>query len=323
MTEVKRSDALWAVSDGRAGNVRQAVALAQALAIALPGWDEQQHVVAPRAPWRWLAPRTLPGSRHAFDTGFQAQLRHAPALAIGCGRQAALATRVLLAHGSRVVQILDPRIDPHHWDLLVVPEHDSLRGANVITALGSLHPVDDAWLAGGRTAFAHFGALPGPRIALLVGGPTAQVPWTADDMRTLLDTLDVLLHAGGSVLATTSRRTPDAVTALLRARLSAHPGVLWCDARDGENPYAGMLGWADAVVCTADSSNLLSEACATAVPVHAAFAARAGGRLRGLIAALRARARLVAVDDLPASRAVIPLRETARVAAEVRARLGL
>ncbi|MFB0405524.1 ELM1/GtrOC1 family putative glycosyltransferase, partial [Xanthomonas euvesicatoria] len=160
----------WALSDGRAGNARQAEALARAFH---PAAYQPLHLQT-NAPWRWAAPRRLPGARQAFGAAFARQLQQPPALAIGCGRQAALATRLLRAHGSRSVQILDPRLDPRHWDLLVVPEHDALRGSNVLTLLGSLHPVDDAWLAAGRAAFPALGGLPGPRLALLVGGPTAQ-----------------------------------------------------------------------------------------------------------------------------------------------------
>src|SRR3546814_7062274 len=76
-------------------------------------------------------------------------------------------TRLLRTCGSKVVQILDPRLDPALWDVVVAPLHDGLAGANVITTLGSLHPVDDAWLADARTRFAAFEALPRPRTALL------------------------------------------------------------------------------------------------------------------------------------------------------------
>src|SRR5690606_30611294 len=138
-----------ALSDGRAGNARQALALAAALA---PGVQEM--VLAPRPPWRWLAPRRFPGDSRAFGPGFAAGLSSPPALAVGCGRQAALATRILRSHGTRVVQVLDPRLPPRHWDLVVAPEHDGLRGDNVITLAGSLHPVDDAWLAQARATFA-------------------------------------------------------------------------------------------------------------------------------------------------------------------------
>src|SRR4051812_42976946 len=141
---------IWSLSDGRAGNARQAGALGSALG--------QAHalVLQPHWPWRALAPRRLGGSGHAFGAAFARALDAPPALAVGCGRQAALATRLLRERGSRCVQILDPRLDPAQWDLLVVPQHDRLRGSNVLTMLGSVHPVDDAWLAQARAQFAAF-----------------------------------------------------------------------------------------------------------------------------------------------------------------------
>ncbi|KLD74598.1 nucleoside-diphosphate sugar epimerase [Xanthomonas hyacinthi] len=322
---MKRSGAPWAISDGHAGNARQAEALAAALSgPAAP--PAPALVLQPHMPWRWLAPRRLPGAAQAYGAGFAELLRQAPALAIGCGRQAALATRLLRARGSAVVQVLDPRLPARYWDVLVVPEHDRLRGDNVLALLGSLHPVDDAWLGAARAAFPHFSALPSPRTALLVGGPAALAPWTAGAAVALFRQLAAQLRDdGGSVLASTSRRTPPAVAAALRSAFAGVPGVVWCGMDDGPNPYAGLLGWAERIVCTPDSVNLLSEACATRVPVAVALPLSARGRARHFHAALRARGRLA---DAPvvhgaAADTIEPLRETARIAAEVRERLGL
>ncbi|WP_022970746.1 mitochondrial fission ELM1 family protein [Xanthomonas maliensis] len=309
----------WAVSDGRAGNARQAEALAQALS-GTPA--EAVHLQA-RAPWRWAAPRLLPGAATAFGPTFAGRLQQPPTVAIGCGRQAALATRLLRARGSRVVQILDPRLDRRYWDLLIVPAHDALRGDNVLPVLGSLHPVDDGWLAAGRADFPQLARLPGPRLALLVGGPTAQVPWTLQDLATLCAHLRAQLHAaGGSLLITASRRTPAAAIATLRAACTDLPHLVWCDPRDGTNPYAGLLGWADALIATADSVNLLSEACATRVAVAAAFAEQARGRVLSYLQALRQRQRLQAPTEVLGLRAdTAPIRETERIALQVHARL--
>jgi len=125
------------------------------------------------------------------------------------------------------------------------------------------------------------------------------------------------------VLATTSRRTPVAAGEFLRARLRGVPGLLWCGDSDGANPYAGLLGWADHIVCTADSSNLISEACATRAPVSAVFADLVGGRLQQLPQALHERGRLVALEELFDIPSATPLRETARIATQVRERLGM
>ncbi|MBB5865123.1 ELM1/GtrOC1 family putative glycosyltransferase [Xanthomonas sp. 3058] len=309
----------WALSDGRAGNARQAEALARALQ---PESMTAMHLHT-RAPWRWAAPRWLPGAHAAFGVAFARHLQQPPAVAIGCGRQAALATRLLGARGSRAVQILDPRMDPARWDLLIVPVHDRLRGENVLTLHGSLHPVDDAWLAAGRAAFATLGTLPCPRVAVLIGGPTAQVPWSPQALAALCAQLREQVRAdGGSLLVTASRRTPAEAIATLRAVCAGLPGVLWCDARDGRNPYAGLLGWADAIVASADSVNLLSEACATRVPVVAAFAEQAQGRVGQYLRSLHAQSRLCDAGDMLAAQPnLAPLRETQRIAALVRARL--
>jgi uncharacterized protein len=320
---VKRSGAPWAISDGRAGNARQADALAAALAGPMPS-PIPALVLQPHRPWRWLAPRRLPGAAQAYGPAFAELLRQPPALAIGCGRQAALATRLLRARGSAVVQVLDPRLAPRHWDVVVVPEHDRLRGGNVLPLLGSLHPIDDAWLAAARAAFPTFAALPSPRTALLVGGPGALAPWTTDTATALFRQLAAQWREhGGSVLASTSRRTPPAVAAALRAAFAGVAGVVWCGEHDGPNPYPGLLGWAERIVCTPDSVNLLSEACATRVPVTLAMPASAQGRARDFHAALRARGRLSEAMPDGGGAACPPLRETARIAAQVRARLGL
>ncbi|MCD9006201.1 mitochondrial fission ELM1 family protein [Luteimonas sp. XNQY3] len=310
---------IWAFSDGRAGNARQA----EALAAALSPQAEALHL-GPRAPWRWAAPRVLPFALHAFGSGYASRLDTTPDIAIGCGRQAALATRLAGQRGARTVQILDPRIDPRHWDLVVVPEHDALRGDNVLVLRGSLHPVDDAWLAAARDAHPEIGALPGPRIAVLLGGDSRHGRFDVAAFTALADRLDAIVaRDGGSLLLTGSRRTSPEVRDAIRSRYAGRAGSVWADDRDGANPYAGMLGWADRIVCSSDSVNMLSEACATQAPVFVFAPGPLDGApqrfVEGLLADGRARpfeAGLPAFD-------VTPLRETARIAAEVRARLRL
>ena len=321
------------LSDGHAGNVRQAAALAAALG----GHATHAWTLAPHPPWRWLAPRKLIGSGFSFGREFRQALATPPAVAIGCGRQAALATRLLRERGARVVQILDPRIDPCHWDLVIAPEHDELRGDNVVSMLGSLHPVDDAWLAQAHEDFSVLAQLPQPRTTLLLGGPSRHAGMDDSMLATQFARLErVLRREGGSLLVTTSRRTPDAWCALVRQHFAAIPGMRWFGAKqarsnpavanpavDDDNPYPGLLAWADRIVCTPDSVNMLSEACATHAPVFVIDPTCTRGRLRRFNDDLLARGRMHALDDALDPFAVEPLRETARIAAEVRKRLGL
>jgi len=305
----------WVISDGAAGNERQALALVSAL-----GVSARVMTLPLRAPWAWFAPRHIPGGRLALAprdrAGFEAPW---PDVAIGCGRSAALLTRMLrdLSAGDcYCVQILDPRIDPRHWDAVVAPRHDRLEGANVLHTLGSLNPIDDAWLASGRDAFPDFEALPGPRVALLVGGPRGGIEFDERLSQRLIECVHAVAQ-GGSVLATASRRTPPEFAARLRDALSGFPGTFWDG--EGTNPYPGLLGWADRIVVTPDSVNMLSEACAAGVPVHTVATAPLPEKIARFHAALRERGLITEANEPRA--AVAPLRETQAVAAELRVRM--
>jgi len=306
----------WVISDGAAGNERQALALASAL-----GVPARVLALPLRAPWAWFAPRRVPGGRLALAPRDRANFEAPwPDIAIGCGRSAALLTRMLrdLSGGDcYTVQILDPRIDPRHWDAVIAPRHDRLEGPNVLATLGALNPIDDTWLGSGREAFPDFEALPRPRVALLLGGPRHGI----DFDEALAESLHATVHGlaqSGSVLATVSRRTPPVFAAQLRDALANVPGFSWNG--EGANPYPGLLGWADRIVVTPDSVNMLSEACAVGVPVHTAMVAPLPEKIARFHAALRERGLLTEPD---APRADVPaLRETQAVATELRTRMA-
>lgn len=310
--QMERSPEVLCLTDGHAGNRRQAEALAQAL-----GHGDAPHLtLQPGWAARAWAPRLFPAAGRALGADFPQALAHPPRLAIGCGRQAALATRLLRRAGSRVIQILDPRIDPRHWDRVIAPLHDGLAGANVIPMLGSLNPVDELWLAQARRDFPAFAGFAAPRVGLLVGGPGRH--WAMDDagFAAALARLQAQVRGdGGALLATASRRTPPAWREALRRSDFA---LTWCDEGDGPNPYRGLLGWADAIVCSADSVNMLSEAGATRAPVFVFGGERLQGRPKVFLDALMARGRVRPLGDGFAAFDVEPLRETTRVAEALR-----
>ncbi len=310
----------WVLSDGAAGNERQALALAQAM--SLTPRVIRLHI---REPWNALAPRLLPGARFAVrdDQGRPLQPPW-PDLAIGCGRRAALATRAL-RHWSAgrcfCVQILDPRIDCAQFDLVIAPAHDGLSGANVIASIGALHGIDALWLAQGRARFPIYASLPSPRMAVLVGGSTRAQPLDLAYFNALLERLGALqAHEGGSFLVSVSRRTPPAISTHLRARFAAMPGVFWSGPADGDNPYAGLLGWAERILVTPDSVNMLSEACATGRPVYTFVHRPIRGKLAAFHAELAASGHLRHLGEVAPAVSVPPLLETREISALVRER---
>lgn len=306
----------WVVSDGIAGNRRQAAALAQAM-----GLDAIVVTIGLRAPWDWFAPRLTAGAGLAlrrFDGAAFAPPW--PDIAIGCGRRAAWLLRVLKARsGGRcyTVQILDPRIDAGHFDVVVAPRHDGLAGPRVIGTIGSIHPVAPAWLAEAHARFAALAQWPQPRVAVLIGAGNGAQRLDEAYFRRFIDALAAAhAAAGGSFLVTLSRRTPTAQRPWLRRAFAAFPGLFWDSEADGENPYAGLLAWADRIVVTPDSVNMLSEAAATGRPVATFAPEPIGGKFARFHEALRRGGWLQSLDEAPRVPAR-PLAETAEVAAEV------
>ncbi len=273
---MNKADQCWVIHDGAAGNRRQAIALAEAL-----GWGYEEKIIKSRGLSKWFAPRLLPLVTRHFDKPFSEAMQNPPAYVIGCGRQAALATRLMKQAGSFAIQILNPRLPSHHWDVVIAPVHDLLEGSNVISTVGSLHEVNSIALALWRKQTSTLTGLKSPRNLVLIGGPSRMAPFNEGLIEVMLSHLEYALATeGGSLIICGSRRTPKVIAEKIRQRFSDSEFPVWFDNNDGENFYHQALANADRVVLTPDSVNMISEACATELPVFIAQPVRATGRMK-------------------------------------------
>jgi len=120
--------------------------------------------------------------------------------------------------------------------------------------------------AEGKRLAARFTALPRPLVAVLIGGDNKVYRLSSERFAALIEQLAALAQRGFGLVITPSRRTGEAAQRLLRERLAGLPAMVW-DGQ-GDNPYFAMLGLADAIIVTADSVSMVSEAAATGKPVH-------------------------------------------------------
>ena len=257
--------AVWVLHDGKPGMASQALGLAEAA-----GFPFIEKRLAVRRPWAWLPPQLWAMPLAAVTAEGGPLGAPWPDLVIGCGRNTvapALAIRRASGFHTALAQVQDPRIGRGRFDLIVVPAHDRLRGERVVVTRGAVHRVTAARLAAERARFSALETLPRPIVAVLIGGANRSY---RIDLPHLAETADRLAasirKSAGAALVTTSRRTGAAAEAVLRERLRGVPGEIWAGA--GDNPYYAYLALADAVVATADSVSMISEAAATGKPVH-------------------------------------------------------
>lgn len=320
---LERALSIWTVTDGRAGIENQALGLAQAIQRLRPADITPKRVRFRPLFERW--PNTLrmwpnamlaPGSDR-IEAPF-------PDLVIGCGR-ASLPFTQRLHHwsGDRtfVVQLQDPRADLAAFDLVVPPLHDGLTGANVFPILGSPNRITPDRLAEGAAPFIErLAALPGPRIAVLVGGRSATHDLTAGQATALADQIAAVTRAtGGSVMLTYSRRTPGPARAAMTARLKDLPGLIWDG--EGPNPYFAFLSLADHILVTSDTVNMAAEAATTGKPVHIVALKGGSSKFEAFHAALQSRGAARPFSGVLETWSYAPLDETSRAAREVLARM--
>lgn len=189
-----------------------------------------------------------------------------PDLLLTAGRRNELPARWIKRHAPdqiRLVHVGRPWSHPSHFDLVISNRQYGLEpGPNVI--VNSLPLVDHGPQSSASGDWpTRFSGLSRPWTAVLIGGNSGPWVWTPRRAATFVDGLEALrARRGGSLLITTSARTPAVLNDAVQARLRASAYVHHYGSQ-GDNPYAALLALADLFVVTADSLSMLSEALAT------------------------------------------------------------
>jgi hypothetical protein len=277
---------VWVLLDSKPGHSTQSLGLAEEL-----GWPYERVELA--FSWPAELPNALLGESLLGLRRENARLLRPPwpELVIASGRRTAPVTRWIRRQSggrTRVVQLGRMGVmPPDAFDLTVVPAYARLlphpRRIQTVAPLTRVRSanLDEA----ARRWQAQFDGAPHPRVAWLIGGNSPHYRLTPElaarlghDVRAAVD------DAGGSLFATTSRRTPAASATVLEKAVSDPKRFFrWTKDRDpAENPYTGFLALADAFVVTGESASMLGEACATGKPVAICDVPRGVPGWRGL-----------------------------------------
>src|SRR5262245_42433138 len=274
----------WLITDNKAGMIVQCRGVADALRL-----DYVHKQVNPKGLRRLLSPWLRPAKSENVGENGSAFAPPWPDIAIATGRLSIPYIRALARRaGARTFTVVlqDPRTGLRTADMIWVPEHDLLRGPNVITTLTAPHSFSQDRLSELRKALpGEIAALPRPRVAILIGGPTRACRYGEADLDRFGRALASVAALNPSFLITPSRRTPIELVNVADAATRSRPRLLWSGR--GENPYPNFLAHADVLIVTADSINMTSEACATGRPVYVFEAAKVSNKHARFHLALR------------------------------------
>ena len=172
---------------------------------------------------------------------------------------------------TRLVHIGRPWAPLSRFDLVITtPQYRLPRRPNVLHNPLTLHSMTREGLqAAAVTWQSRLADLPRPWIAVIVGGNSGPYTFGARAARRLARQASEMARGqGGSLLVTTSARTTSQAGQVLAEHITVPRHFYPWRADDENNPYFGYLALADAIIVTADSISMLTEACATGKPVY-------------------------------------------------------
>jgi len=256
---------VWVLADAKkVGTLHQATGFAQALNVTPLVFP-----VVPRLLWR-LIPRSHWHTFSIKNKGPASFSSPWPDIVVSAGNAATAAAAALKQkRGDRLcsIALMNPRLEPHLFDIIIPPVHDDLSGPNIIPSRLSFHELTHGHLKREKEKWApRFKHLCPPYCSVLLGGHSRHFRFSRDFIRTLGHKLRTLAKQSGlSLLITPSRRTPSYASSLLAKILSDVPHFIWNNKN--ENPYHGLLSLSDYLIVTGDSVQMLSEAAFTKTPL--------------------------------------------------------
>lgn len=268
----------WILAGPKAGDNAQLRTLAGTLD-QLSNWKIEEKPLAFRRHellLHILSRPTLAGLDKLSRTGLRPPW---PDLVLTAGRRNELVARWIKTRSgdkTRLVHLGRPWSPPERFDLVIsTPQYALAPSANVLINPLPLHQTEPARLS---AAAAHWAAqldhLPRPRIAVLLGGDSGPFVFTSAAAERLAEQLNTFAGSlNGSLMVTTSPRTPDEFSRRLEEAVDV-PLFYHQWTRDAaENPYWALLALADRIVITEESVSMITEALATGKPTYLASVA--------------------------------------------------
>lgn len=260
---------IWILLADRAGGNGQLISLAEAL-----GWPCERKTLA----YNWLnrCPNIALGATlMTLRRNSSRQLQPPwPDLVIGASRRSVPVARWIRARSggrAKLVHLLHAMAPLDLFDLVITtPQYRLPRRANVLHLSAALNRIHSGRLQAAASQWAaRLQHLPRPFVALFVGGNSATYRLDAATARRLGTSASAAVASlGGSLLVSTSPRTPADAAAAVVASITCPSVIYRWKSADPDNPYNAFLALADRFIVTADSASLLVEACLMQKPVE-------------------------------------------------------
>ena len=194
------------LTEGAHGMVSQVEGLAKALKL-----DFNHCFVNLKKPWRYFPINLVPVSKSVIDGKIPEQIEDQ--VLISCGKNSIISSLFLKRNNKNLfnIHIQNPKVNFSNFDLIVAPEHDQIKGSNVLSTFGALHYITKQEIDNSNNFFSKYNLSEKDKIvSLILGGPNRYYDFNEIDLGNIfLSIKDNFLDKGFKLILVRSRRTPD------------------------------------------------------------------------------------------------------------------
>ena len=251
------------LTQGMHGMVSQVEGLAKALNL-----NFKHQNIKLKTFWNYIPPKFSPISENLVKEKFVCDSK----VIISCGRKSVIPSIALKKRlGSEIftIHIQDPKVSFKHFDLIISPEHDNIKGDNVINTKGAIHYLTKKEIKENSNYLDINTDRKKQIVSFIIGGPNKYYDYSDQELHKLFTKVKTLFTPDRfKIIIIPSYRTPEEVIKKAYDAFSSNHHVV---KTVDKKAYLSSLAVADFMIVTCDSTSMISEAAVTGKPVYIAM----------------------------------------------------
>ncbi len=250
------------LTEGMHGMISQVEGLAKALDI-----EFTHQKVELNSFWKMIPPNLTPVSNIVFKKLKVPDFD----IIISCGRKSVIPSIYLKKSSNKKIfniHIQDPKVSLNNFDFIIAPEHDSLKGKNVITSKGAIHYLTKDEIKNNHSYLEEKLDKQKDYLLLVLGGPNKYYDYDDQNLINIFDMIKKILSVNNlQLIVIPSMRTPNKTINLADEILGKENLVI---TKIDKKAYLSGLSLAKYIIVTCDSTSMISEAAITGKPIYIA-----------------------------------------------------
>ena len=260
------------LTEGLHGMISQVEGLAKALDL-----DYSHEKIELNNPWILIPPLLTPVKQFVFKN----QISKDYDVIISCGRKSVIPSIFLKKNSNKKIiniHIQNPKVSLKNFDFVVIPDHDSIVGSNVLISKGAIHYLTVDEIDKAENYLQNKIQKDKDVITLILGGPTNYYNYSNENIIQIFSKIKKkMIEKNLQLIVVPSNRTPEQIIQFAKEYFNNNRLVI--ESVD-KQAYLSSLSLGKYIIVTCDSSSMISEAALTGKPVYVAMIPAVGNDKR-------------------------------------------